>query len=70
MNFYLQAEPSGGQTQQSSPGRGVQQGNGAITRHLSTDSVSSINSLSSGSSAPHDKKHKKKGWVSFMVTRL
>ncbi|KAL4706878.1 hypothetical protein ACJJTC_010112, partial [Scirpophaga incertulas] len=53
-------EPSA-QAQQSSPQR-TQTGNGAITRHLSTDSVSSINSLSSGSSMPHDKKHKKKGW--------
>ncbi|XP_075986429.1 sickie isoform X3 [Anticarsia gemmatalis] len=54
---------------QSSPQRGAQTGNGAITRHLSTDSVSSINSLSSGSSAPHDKKHKKKGWLRSSFTK-
>nr|XP_037871753.1 protein sickie isoform X4 [Bombyx mori] len=57
------------QTQQSSPQRSAQTGNGAITRHLSTDSVSSINSLSSGSSAPHDKKHKKKGWLRSSFTK-
>ncbi|XP_069365961.1 protein sickie-like isoform X4 [Maniola hyperantus] len=56
------------QTQQSSPQR-LAQGNGAITRHLSTDSVSSINSLSSGSSVPHDKKHKKKGWLRSSFTK-
>ncbi|XP_050665285.1 protein sickie-like isoform X2 [Leptidea sinapis] len=56
-------------TQQSSPQRIAQTGNGAITRHLSTDSVSSINSLSSGSSAPHDKKHKKKGWLRSSFTK-
>ncbi|KOB64451.1 Protein sickie, partial [Operophtera brumata] len=49
--------------------RVVQTGNGAITRHLSTDSVSSINSLSSGSSAHHDKKHKKKGWLRSSFTK-
>ncbi|XP_050553277.1 protein sickie isoform X15 [Spodoptera frugiperda] len=54
---------------QSSPQRTAQTGNGAITRHLSTDSVSSINSLSSGSSAPHDKKHKKKGWLRSSFTK-
>ncbi|XP_041974392.1 protein sickie isoform X3 [Aricia agestis] len=53
---------------QSSPQR-VATGNGAITRHLSTDSVSSINSLSSGSSMPHDKKHKKKGWLRSSFTK-
>ncbi|CAB3238575.1 unnamed protein product [Arctia plantaginis] len=61
-------EPSNPQSQ-SSPQRGLQTGNGAITRHLSTDSVSSINSLSSGSSAPHDKKHKKKGWLRSSFTK-
>ncbi|XP_045513406.1 protein sickie isoform X3 [Pieris brassicae] len=55
--------------QQSSPQRLAQTGNGAITRHLSTDSVSSINSLSSGSSVPHDKKHKKKGWLRSSFTK-
>ncbi|CAG5018717.1 unnamed protein product [Parnassius apollo] len=62
-------EPSNAQTQQSSPQRTAQTGNGAITRHLSTDSVSSINSLSSGSSVPHDKKHKKKGWLRSSFTK-
>ncbi|XP_073942262.1 sickie isoform X4 [Choristoneura fumiferana] len=61
-------EPATAQTQ-SSPQRLIQTGNGAITRHLSTDSVSSINSLSSGSSAPHDKKHKKKGWLRSSFTK-
>ncbi|CAG9575699.1 unnamed protein product [Danaus chrysippus] len=61
-------EPPQNQTQQSSPQR-LAQGNGAITRHLSTDSVSSINSLSSGSSVPHDKKHKKKGWLRSSFTK-
>ncbi|CAH0722453.1 unnamed protein product, partial [Brenthis ino] len=61
-------EPNATQTQQSSPQR-LAQGNGAITRHLSTDSVSSINSLSSGSSVPHDKKHKKKGWLRSSFTK-
>ncbi|XP_063545988.1 protein sickie isoform X2 [Cydia strobilella] len=64
-----QQEPAAPQTQQSSPQRLAQTGNGAITRHLSTDSVSSINSLSSGSSAPHDKKHKKKGWLRSSFTK-
>ncbi|XP_049887169.1 protein sickie isoform X2 [Pectinophora gossypiella] len=57
------------QAPQGSPQRGSQAGNGAITRHLSTDSVSSINSLSSGSSAHHDKKHKKKGWLRSSFTK-
>ncbi|XP_013166740.1 PREDICTED: protein sickie isoform X4 [Papilio xuthus] len=61
-------EPSSTQAPQSSPQR-MQTGNGAITRHLSTDSVSSINSLSSGSSMPHDKKHKKKGWLRSSFTK-
>ncbi|XP_052737276.1 protein sickie isoform X3 [Bicyclus anynana] len=61
-------EPNPPQTQQFSPQR-LAQGNGAITRHLSTDSVSSINSLSSGSSVPHDKKHKKKGWLRSSFTK-
>ncbi|XP_013144271.1 PREDICTED: protein sickie-like, partial [Papilio polytes] len=61
-------EPASTQAPQSSPQR-VQTGNGAITRHLSTDSVSSINSLSSGSSMPHDKKHKKKGWLRSSFTK-
>lgn len=61
-------EPTSAQPQ-SSPQRGLQTGNGAITRHLSTDSVSSINSLSSGSSMPHDKKHKKKGWLRSSFTK-
>lgn len=61
-------EPPIAQTH-TSPQRGLQTGNGAITRHLSTDSVSSINSLSSGSSAPHDKKHKKKGWLRSSFTK-
>nr|XP_026484377.1 protein sickie isoform X2 [Vanessa tameamea] len=61
-------DPNTTHTQQSSPQR-LAQGNGAITRHLSTDSVSSINSLSSGSSAPHDKKHKKKGWLRSSFTK-
>ncbi|KPJ15544.1 Protein sickie [Papilio machaon] len=61
-------EPSSTQAPQSSPQR-LQTGNGAITRHLSTDSVSSINSLSSGSSMPHDKKHKKKGWLRSSFTK-
>ncbi|XP_068629056.1 protein sickie isoform X2 [Battus philenor] len=61
-------EPST-QVPQSSPQRNIQAGNGAITRHLSTDSVSSINSLSSGSSMPHDKKHKKKGWLRSSFTK-
>ncbi|XP_045507322.1 protein sickie isoform X2 [Colias croceus] len=62
-------DPIPSQTQQSSPQRLAQASNGAITRHLSTDSVSSINSLSSGSSAPHDKKHKKKGWLRSSFTK-
>ncbi|CAH2068471.1 unnamed protein product, partial [Iphiclides podalirius] len=62
-------EPPTTQAQQSSPQRNAQTGNGAITRHLSTDSVSSINSLSSGSSMPHDKKHKKKGWLRSSFTK-
>ncbi|CAG4924944.1 unnamed protein product [Colias eurytheme] len=62
-------DPTPSQTQQSSPQRLAQASNGAITRHLSTDSVSSINSLSSGSSAPHDKKHKKKGWLRSSFTK-
>ncbi|KAJ0181099.1 hypothetical protein K1T71_003184 [Dendrolimus kikuchii] len=57
------------QKQHTSPQRNAQTGNGAITRHLSTDSVSSINSLSSGSSMPHDKKHKKKGWLRSSFTK-
>ncbi|KAH9639909.1 hypothetical protein HF086_002823 [Spodoptera exigua] len=61
--------PEPGNQTQSSPQRTAQTGNGAITRHLSTDSVSSINSLSSGSSAPHDKKHKKKGWLRSSFTK-
>ncbi|XP_026324174.1 protein sickie isoform X5 [Hyposmocoma kahamanoa] len=68
VNVTGQQEPNT-QTQQSSPQRTAQGGNGAITRHLSTDSVSSINSLSSGSSAPHDKKHKKKGWLRSSFTK-
>ncbi|KAL0895843.1 hypothetical protein ABMA27_011871 [Loxostege sticticalis] len=67
VNVTGQQDPNS-QTQQSSPQRNAQ-GNGAITRHLSTDSVSSINSLSSGSSAPHDKKHKKKGWLRSSFTK-
>ncbi|XP_026725909.1 protein sickie isoform X7 [Trichoplusia ni] len=61
--------PEPGSQTQSSPQRTAHTGNGAITRHLSTDSVSSINSLSSGSSAPHDKKHKKKGWLRSSFTK-
>ncbi|CAH0405880.1 unnamed protein product [Chilo suppressalis] len=68
VNVTGQPEPNA-QTQQSSPQRNAQTGNGAITRHLSTDSVSSINSLSSGSSVPHDKKHKKKGWLRSSFTK-
>ncbi|XP_072936202.1 protein sickie-like isoform X3 [Epargyreus clarus] len=68
VNMTVQ-EPSNLQTQQGSPQRLAQTGNGAITRHLSTDSVSSINSLSSGSSVPHDKKHKKKGWLRSSFTK-
>ncbi|XP_037300825.1 protein sickie isoform X3 [Manduca sexta] len=68
VNVTGQQDPTT-QTQQSSPQRNAQTGNGAITRHLSTDSVSSINSLSSGSSAPHDKKHKKKGWLRSSFTK-
>ncbi|CAG9110551.1 unnamed protein product [Plutella xylostella] len=64
-----QAEAPSAQGPQGSPQRLLQAGNGAITRHLSTDSVSSINSLSSGSSAPHDKKHKKKGWLRSSFTK-
>lgn len=41
---------------------GLQNGNGSMQRHHSTDSVCSINSLSSSCSG-QDKK-KKKGWVS------
>ncbi|XP_013195383.2 protein sickie isoform X2 [Amyelois transitella] len=67
VNMTGQQEPHP-QTQ-SSPQRNAQTGNGAITRHLSTDSVSSINSLSSGSSMPHDKKHKKKGWLRSSFTK-
>ncbi|XP_053601520.1 protein sickie isoform X3 [Plodia interpunctella] len=67
VNMTAQQEPHP-QTQ-SSPQRTAQTGNGAITRHLSTDSVSSINSLSSGSSMPHDKKHKKKGWLRSSFTK-
>ncbi|XP_028173965.1 protein sickie isoform X6 [Ostrinia furnacalis] len=68
VNVTGQQEPNA-HTQQSSPQRTIHTGNGAITRHLSTDSVSSINSLSSGSSAPHDKKHKKKGWLRSSFTK-
>ncbi|XP_052753884.1 protein sickie isoform X4 [Galleria mellonella] len=68
VNVTGQQDPNT-QTQQSSPQRVSQTGNGAITRHLSTDSVSSINSLSSGSSMPHDKKHKKKGWLRSSFTK-
>lgn len=42
---------------------GLHNGNGTMQRQLSTDSVCSINSLSSNCSA-QDKK-KKKGWVSY-----
>lgn len=41
----------------------VTSANGSMQRHLSTDSMCSLNSLSSGCST-QDKK-KKKGWVSF-----
>ncbi|GBP57429.1 Protein sickie [Eumeta japonica] len=63
-------DPPPNAMQQSSPQRAAGlTGNGAITRHLSTDSVSSINSLSSGSSAQQDKKHKKKGWLRSSFTK-
>lgn len=42
---------------------GLQNGNGTMQRHLSTDSVCSINSISSTCSG-QDKNKKKKGWVS------
>lgn len=44
---------------------GLQNGNGTMQRQLSTDSVCSINSLSSNCSM-QDKK-KKKGWVSHCL---
>lgn len=40
-------------------------GNGVMQRHHSTDSMCSLNSLSSGCSA-QDKNKKKKGWVSLI----
>lgn len=44
---------------------GMQNGNGTMQRHHSTDSVCSINSISSTCSG-QDKK-KKKGWVSWRL---
>lgn len=57
--------PNGSPTKKSLNGshdNGLHNGNGAMHRHHSTDSVCSINSLSSSCST-QDKK-KKKGWVS------
>lgn len=41
----------------------------AMQRHLSSDSMCSLNSVSSGCSA-QDKKTKKKGWVSFHLNKF